>query len=138
MADREKLIALLGRYARCDDFCVESCTTCQYRYEENCNVQLIADHLLANGVTFATDTNVGCKWISVEEGLPETIVCNAGTAYSEAVIVWTSGKKAMVAVWDGSCFLCAADCWEAWNEVITHWMPLPKPPLDTTKQAADL
>ena len=68
------------------------------------------------------------EWISVEEMLPKTTPCNAGTAYSEAVIVWTDGGKAMVAVWDGIDFLCAADYWEAWGERITHWMPLPKPP----------
>lgn len=81
----------------------------------------IADHLLANGVTIQ-------KWIPVYERLPELIPCNAGTAYSEAVIAWTSGKKAMVAVWDGTDFLCAEDYWEAWGEYITHWMPLPEPP----------
>ena len=48
--DREKLIELLGEYARCDEFGVESCEKCQYRLEANCNVQLIADHLIANGV----------------------------------------------------------------------------------------
>ncbi len=68
------------------------------------------------------------KWIPVTEGLPETIVCSAGTAYSEAVIVWTSGRKAMIAVWNGVDFLCDADYWEAWGEEITHWMPLPQPP----------
>lgn len=72
------------------------------------------------------------RWIPVEECLPETIPCAAGTAYSEAVIVWTSGRKAMIAVWNGEDFLCAADYWEAWGEHITHWMhlprPLPKPP----------
>lgn len=68
------------------------------------------------------------EWISVEDRLPELIPCNAGTAYSEAVIVWTSGRKAMIAVWDGKRFLCAADYWEAWDEEITHWMPLPEPP----------
>lgn len=68
------------------------------------------------------------RWIHVEECLPETIACNAGTAYSEAVIVWTSGKKAMIAVWDGVDFLCPVDYWEAWGEYITHWMPLPTPP----------
>ena len=72
--------------------------------------------------------DAGPKWISVEERLPELIPCNAGTAYSEAVIVWTNGRKAMVAVWDGIDFLCAADYWEAWGEKITHWMPLPEPP----------
>lgn len=73
------------------------------------------------------------RWIPVCESLPETIVCSpAGTAYSEAVIVWTSGRKAMIAVWDGEGFLCAADYWEAWDEIITHWMPLPTPPKEST------
>lgn len=67
------------------------------------------------------------KWIPVTERLPDLIPCNAGTAYSEAVIIWTDGRKAMIAVWDGIDFLCAADYWEAWGENITHWMPLPKP-----------
>ena len=69
------------------------------------------------------------RWIPVTERFPELIPCEkAGTAYSEAVIVWTTGKKAMIAVWDGIDFLCAADYWEAWGETITHWMPLPEPP----------
>lgn len=67
------------------------------------------------------------RWIPVEERLPETIPCSAGTEYSEAVIVWTSGKKAMIAVWNGKRFLCAADYWEAWDEKITHWAHLPRP-----------
>ena len=67
-------------------------------------------------------------WISVNERLPDLIPCNAGTAYSDAVIVWTDGKKAMIAVWDGIDFLCPTDYWEAWGENITHWMPLPTPP----------
>lgn len=63
-------------------------------------------------------------WISVADGLPETIACNAGTCYSEAVVVWTTGKKAMVAVFDGEDFLCDADYWDAEGEEISHWMPL--------------
>jgi len=72
------------------------------------------------------------KWIPVTKRLPETIVCSAGTAYSEAVLVWTSGRKAMIAVWDGIDFLCDADYWVAWDEEITHWMPLPEPPKERT------
>ena len=68
------------------------------------------------------------RWIPVYLNLPETIPCGAGTQYSEAVIVWTTGKKAMIAVWNGETFLCAADYWEAWDEKITHWIPLPTPP----------
>lgn len=68
------------------------------------------------------------QWISVEERMPNTIPCNAGTEYSEAVIVWTTGNKAMIAVWDGIDFICPTDFWEAWGEEITHWMPLPEAP----------
>ena len=79
------------------------------------------EDLAAIGFTGARDT--GPKWISVQERKPELIPCNAGTAYSEAVIVCTSGRKIMVAVWDGIDFLCDMDYWEAWGEIITHWMP---------------
>lgn len=68
------------------------------------------------------------RWIPVTERMPNTIPCNAGTEYSEAVIVWTTGNKAMIAVWDGIDFICPTDFWEAWGEEITHWMPLPEVP----------
>lgn len=68
------------------------------------------------------------EWISVKDRLPETIPCGAGTAYSEAIIVLTDGRKAMMAVYDGVDFICPMDFWEAWGEEITHWMPLPKLP----------
>ena len=68
------------------------------------------------------------RWINVEDRLPELIPCYAGTAYSEAVVVLTSGKKAMIAIWDGVDFICAASYWDAEGEQITHWMPLPEPP----------
>lgn len=68
------------------------------------------------------------RWIPVTERMPETIPCNAGTKYSEAVIVWTNGNKAMIAVWDGIDWICPTDFWEAWGEEITHWMPMPGAP----------
>lgn len=68
------------------------------------------------------------EWVSVEDRLPDLIPCNAGTAYSEAVIIWTTGRKAMVAVFDGDDFICASDFWDADGEEATHWMPLPEPP----------
>lgn len=79
------------------------------------------EELAKLGFTGARDT--GPVWIPVTERLPELILCNAGTAYSEAVIVCTSGKKIMAAIWDGVDFLCPMDYWEAWGEKITHWMP---------------
>ena len=84
-------------------------------------IEAVADYLLDNGVTVQ-------EWIPVTERLPDLIPCNVGTAYSEAVIAWTSGRKAMIAVWDGIDWIAPFDYWEAWGEEITHWMPLPEPP----------
>ena len=68
------------------------------------------------------------QWINIEDRLPELIPCSAGTGYSEAVVVLTSGKKAMIAIWDGVDFICAASYWDAEGEQITHWLPLPELP----------
>lgn len=35
------------------------------------------------------------RWIPVTERMPNTIPCNAGTEYSEAVIVWTTGNRVL-------------------------------------------
>ena len=95
-------------------------------------MEMIADHLIANGVTFAEDNNVPSKWISVKDGLPKLISCDAGTAYSEAVNVLTSGRKVLTAIWDGFDWICDAEFWDAEDEEITHWtpvlLPLPQPP----------
>ena len=84
-------------------------------------IEADADYLLDSGVTVQ-------EWISVKDRLPDLISCNVGTAYSEAVIAWTSGRKAMIAVWDGIDWIAPFDYWEAWGEEITHWMPLPELP----------
>ena len=120
MTDREKLIAKQQEAIKiCGN---RNCVVCVYRPKGfNCKYELIADHLIANGVTIQ-------RWIPVEERLPDLIPCDAGTAYSEAVVIWTDNRKAMVAVWDGVDFICPASFWEAEGENITHWMPLPKPP----------
>ena len=85
----------------------------------------IADHLIANGVTVQ-------KWISVKDRLPDLILCGAGTAYSEAVNVLTTGRKVITAIWDGFDWICDAEFWDAEDEEITHWtpvlLPLPEPP----------
>ena len=103
---KEKLVEL------CED--LETLPCCA-TYEEQ------AEYLISNGVTVQ-------EWISVKDRLPDLIPCNVGTAYSEAVIAWTSGRKAMIAVWDGIDWIAPFDYWEAWGEEITHWMPLPQLP----------
>lgn len=113
-------------------------------YDDWYSNEEIADHLIANGVTIlesslkvlesATDTNVGCKWISVDERLPKG--CN-GEDLSENVIAYlNNGEIAEVCTgW------CNVDQWwlivgdrdthTSWGMgAVTHWMPLPEPPAE--------
>ena len=85
--------------------------------------EYITDMLMEDGVTVQ-------EWISVKDRLPDTIPCDAGTAYSEAVNVLTTGRKVLTAIWDGTDFITDAEFWEAEDEEITHWTPvlLPLPP----------
>lgn len=83
--------------------------------------QQVADNLIANGVNFATDNNVGSKWIPVTERLPKEW---------EEVLVWSYCGFCEVAV-----YLGIKGKWRVtWNhdlleeDTVTHWMPLPEPP----------
>lgn len=60
---REKLIELLETVVSLNELLCSG--------EVLVSTSRVADHLIANGVTFATDTNVGSKWIPVAERLPE-------------------------------------------------------------------
>lgn len=83
-----------------------------YGYATLC---LIAEELMAEGVTFATDNNVGDKWISVKDRLPE------GASTVLAVdLDGTIATAYYVGRWHGG-----GDLDE--NAVI-GWMPLPSPP----------
>ena len=81
----------------------------------------VADHLIANGVTFVTDNNVGDKWISASEPpkkyrdeygeLIPFLVCLDGTEYPFRAMY--DGK-----VWG-----------DGWGKIpVTYWMPMPQPP----------
>lgn len=91
----------------------------------------IAEQAYRNGYE-AGKRDAASKWISVKDGLPELILCDAGTAYSEAVNVLTSGRKVLTAIWNGFNWICDASFWDAEGEEITHWapvlLPLPEPP----------
>lgn len=87
----------------------------------------LADHLIANGVTFAKDTDVQSKWISVEDEMPHA-------EYGESDTVLAVGGLGIVEMlyFDGGCW-----CYPTGEPVfykdpswrITHWMPMPEPPV---------
>ena len=78
----------------------------------------VADHLITNGVTFATDN----KWIPVSEP-PKEKGC-----YLTAVKHWFDGKPVTrEAFWNSVDWLTCEDKYEITPRV-THWMPLPEPP----------
>jgi hypothetical protein len=104
MTDREKLISMIkGAVGGCPGYWVG----------------LIVDHLLDKGVTFATDTKVGDKWISVDDRLPENdakvLVCDTREDYVSSWVYFGDG------LWFGEEVV-----WT--TKDITHWMPLPEPP----------
>ena len=108
MTDREKLIKLLSVLLIPNGVCADP-------------AEVVTDYLLARGVTFATDTNDGCKWISVEDRLPAesgTYITAADDGHAKRVtfVKWQKRNK----LWE---LTGARSYWR-----ITHWMPLPEPP----------
>ena len=120
---REKLIELIASkvcdtYSEaCEEWLPHDCGKC---YANNCHIAEIADHLIANGVTFATDNNVGSRWIPVTERLPEE--------HKLVLCLW-------IQMGDGFRYgfarLQRENVWWVLNEgmpEVTHWMPLPEAP----------
>ena len=77
------------------------------------------------------------QWIPVTEELPKLIPCNAGTGYSEAVNVLTSGRKVITAIWDGTYWIGPFGYWDAVGEKITHWAPVPFPLPQLPKEVSE-
>lgn len=160
MPDREKLIRELRKHCICiaqnDD-----CLKCNEDYKELCRSErelfkAAADEL--ESVTFATDTNVGNKWISVEDDLPKrseynfeeyiVTVCRShwptssfdpvDAPYSEEYTtaarydydqkVWHLERGEVVL----NALLKPEDA-PLNGEIVTHWMPLPEPPKEEPK-----
>ena len=100
---REKLIELLDE-------------TFDKQYDRNLVITArnTADHLIANGVTIATDNN---KWIPVTERLPDCA--------DTVLAVDRDGIRSTayyVGYWHGGGDLD--------ENAVTHWMPLPEPPFE--------
>lgn len=83
--------------------------------------EIFAELLIANGVTFAKDTNVPSKWVPVTERLPKESGMYIVTAYDGhakrvTFVKWQKRNK----LWERT---GARSYWK-----ITHWMPLPEAP----------
>lgn len=87
--------------------------------------QHTATDLIAHGVTAqgATDNNVGCKWISVKDGLPEV---------GQQVLVFCRSRMSMnhvtVSTYKTDYSYTRRCYWSRRVKDVTHWMPLPSPP----------
>ena len=120
LTDREKLVELLG-----DNVCEhDDCKNCEHFATVypcvNYIKQRMVGHLIANGVTFAKNTDVPTKWISVKERLPEDI---------RDVLVFH--KLSRCGYCDRAWYDSDAKKWHSalsMNMKVTHWMPLPEPP----------
>lgn len=106
MTDREKLIKLLYVLLIPNGVCANP-------------AEVVADYLLANGVTFATDTNVGSNWKPASEPPKEPM---------EYIVMIKGGANSTTLLFDGRLwFEEDPEGWRTYYEV-THWMPLPEPP----------
>ena len=98
---REKLVELL-----------KESKLCSKRFDDQYSdhtISIIADHLIANGVTVQ-------EWISVKDRLPEK---------DEIVIICTDKNFIYAGELVGDTWFLDNDSWTA---TVTHWMPIPRPP----------
>lgn len=116
MTDREKLVELIQE-GECKCVALEDCSYCKYDGEDDCSCQLLVEFLLVNGVKVQW-------WIPVTERLPEV---------GRRVLV-TDGKHVSF----GYNLLGGEE--NLWyvqfpcnDDEVTHWMPLPEPPMRKEK-----
>jgi hypothetical protein len=121
MTDREKILKLIDEaknkdFTICNDHPV--CKDCPAKKDDvYCHEGIIADHLIANGVTLQ-------QWIPVTERLPETggyyLVHQMNPKFRTSFIQHARYSETKER-WLGAQAMCSLD-------YVTHWMPLPNPP----------
>lgn len=111
---REKLVELFDEAAR---ICNKTdCGKCRYFNAQSCVDKLIIDHLIASGVTVQ-------EWIPVSERLPR----------DERQVLVYFGFGDFRVRYNGILSYYRFDPNPHWQHessgvVVTHWMPLPRPP----------
>ena len=104
-----------------------------------CAITHLARHLIANGVTFAEDINVPAKWIPVTERLPalhtEEYEEPDGnrTQVEESDDQWVIdafGHQTKARYETGVVFQGWVGEYGETVRNVTHWMPLPEPPVE--------
>lgn len=95
-----------------------------YPHENVDPLVAVADFLLDNGVTFATDNNVGDKWTPTAEGLPDTFgtfIVAVQIPTRDRLYVDCADYDPFAKRWTPSLF---------WGNglSVTHWRSLPDPP----------
>lgn len=115
MNDREKLIELIGltQYGKGSLIC---------KNFQQGFIEKIADFLIANGVTFATDTNVSDKWRPASEP-PEVWRDKNGTLVNYLIYMPEYGVDVGNYVKPAKRWLCVG-----LPVKVSRWMPLPEPP----------
>lgn len=83
-------------------------------------VDVLADYIIANGVTFVTDNNDGGKWIPASEP-PKVYRDEYGIPIP--FFVYTEDKNLFIT------YFVDGKHWGRFGQdlKITHWMPLPEP-----------
>ena len=128
---REKLIELLKNNR--EHYLATYTTEHHKSYEE-----YTADHLIANGVTFATDNNVSGKWIPVTERLPEKdgkylVFERSGSRTVTSVLRFAKDARKVDRYdfrgrWKNAWYEYDSEWGHYTVDSVTHWMPLPEPP----------
>jgi hypothetical protein len=93
---------------------------------------LIAEELMAEGVTFATDNNVGDKWISVKDRLPEDLEENKGKKVINCIVEHDPyGNGKTTAQFRQRKYDKYSDKWY-WSKIggctVIRWTMMPQPP----------
>ncbi len=118
MTDREKLMELIQQETE--------------GHTENAlqpyGVEMLSDYLIANGVRVQ-------GWIPVTERLPNVDKTKSG--YESVIVIATDGKSVRPMKYERACVRAkSVRRWKwVWDKIyvgspITHWMPLPEPPVD--------